>query len=202
MSIKVLFIYGSSEGHTSKISHYLDQQARNLGFETQIKNIGTLHELATLQHLLQQAECIIIGASVHLGQHQSKIKQLLKTHHAIIKSKPSVFFSVSLMAASSREEDRALARQQALQFVEKQDWKPEQVWTVPGALQYTRYNLFTRLFMKHMVKKHDGDTDTSRDYVYTDWVDLEKKLKMFLLGVAKIPLAKSSLAPLVAEYSN
>ncbi len=185
MHLKALFIYGSSEGHTSKITHYLAQQARNLGCETQLKNIAALRDLTALQRFLVHADCIIIGASVHLGQHQLKIKQLLKDQKALIKTKPTVFFSVSLMAASSHEKDRDLARQQALDFVQTNDWKPEQVWTVPGALQYTRYNWLTRLLMKWMVQKHHGDIDTSRDYVYTDWIDLENKLMHFLTNVAK-----------------
>lgn len=183
MSIKVLFIYASSEGHTSKIAHYLDQQARNMGFDSQLKNISSIKKLNLLAPLLQKVDCILIGASVHLGQHQSKIKRLLQLDRSLTANKPTVFFSVSLMAASKRAEDCSLALQQAMGFVQNQPWQPEQIWTVPGALPYTRYNWLTRMLMKWIVKRHEGDTDTSRDYVYTNWVELEKKLEQFLLSV-------------------
>ena len=45
---------------------------------------------------------------------------------------------------------------------------------VAGALPYTKYNLFMRWIMKRIVKKQGGDTDTSRDYDYTDWDDLRQ----------------------------
>ena len=44
---------------------------------------------------------------------------------------------------------------------------------VAGALQYTKYNWFIRWVMRRIVSRAGGDTDTSRDYEYTDWKDLE-----------------------------
>jgi menaquinone-dependent protoporphyrinogen oxidase len=43
---------------------------------------------------------------------------------------------------------------------------------VAGALRYTKYNFFVRWMMKRIVAAAGGDTDTSRDYEYTDWQDL------------------------------
>lgn len=42
---------------------------------------------------------------------------------------------------------------------------------VKGALPYTRYNWLKKI-MKRIVSKAGGDTDTTRDYEYTDWDDL------------------------------
>ena len=48
------------------------------------------------------------------------------------------------------------------------------VKVVAGALAYTRYNRLTRWAMKRIVTKAHGDTDTSRDYEYTDWNDVRR----------------------------
>ena len=40
---------------------------------------------------------------------------------------------------------------------------------VAGALRYTHYNWLKRWMMKRIVTKAGGNTDTSRDYEYTDW---------------------------------
>jgi menaquinone-dependent protoporphyrinogen oxidase len=40
---------------------------------------------------------------------------------------------------------------------------------VAGALPYTRYNIVKRWIMRRIVAKAHGDTDTTRDYEYTDW---------------------------------
>ena len=43
---------------------------------------------------------------------------------------------------------------------------------VAGALLYTHYNFFVRWLMKRIVANAGGDTDTSKDYEYTDWSDV------------------------------
>ena len=59
-------------------------------------------------------------------------------------------------------------------FLEQTGWQPVVTKQVAGALPYTRYNWFIRRMMKRIVAKAGGDTDTSRDYEYTDWGDLRK----------------------------
>ena len=42
-----------------------------------------------------------------------------------------------------------------------------------GALRYTQYGLIKRHFMKRISKDRvSADTDTSRDYEYTNWNDV------------------------------
>jgi menaquinone-dependent protoporphyrinogen oxidase len=43
---------------------------------------------------------------------------------------------------------------------------------VAGALPYTRYGWLKRQMIKRIVAKAGGDTDTTRDFEYTDWNDL------------------------------
>jgi menaquinone-dependent protoporphyrinogen oxidase len=50
---------------------------------------------------------------------------------------------------------------------------------VAGALLYTQYGWLTRWFMKRIVTKAGGDTDTTRDYEYTDWNDLRTFAREF-----------------------
>jgi menaquinone-dependent protoporphyrinogen oxidase len=57
-------------------------------------------------------------------------------------------------------------------FVKDTGWTPTVTKSVAGALMYTRYNWIKRFVMKRIAQKAGGDTDTSRDYEYTDWNDL------------------------------
>ena len=43
-----------------------------------------------------------------------------------------------------------------------------------GALPYSKYSWWKRWMMRRIVAKAGGDTDTSRDYEYTDWNDLSE----------------------------
>jgi menaquinone-dependent protoporphyrinogen oxidase len=51
------------------------------------------------------------------------------------------------------------------------------------ALRYTRYNSLVRLVMRQISKKEGGDTDTSRDYEYTDWGAVDRFAVEFLSEV-------------------
>jgi menaquinone-dependent protoporphyrinogen oxidase len=67
---------------------------------------------------------------------------------------------------------RELDRLQA-DFLERTGWRPTLTKHVAGALRYRDYNWFKRLAMRRIVRKAGGDIDTSRNYEYTDWNDLD-----------------------------
>ena len=50
---------------------------------------------------------------------------------------------------------------------------------VAGALEYSKYNPLKRWIMKRIAAKAGGGTDTSRDYDYTDWDDLQQFAEAF-----------------------
>jgi menaquinone-dependent protoporphyrinogen oxidase len=54
-------------------------------------------------------------------------------------------------------------------FIAETGWRPRRIELVAGALPYTKYNFLVRYVMKRISAKEGGDTDTSRDYEYTDW---------------------------------
>ena len=64
-------------------------------------------------------------------------------------------------------------------FFDETRWRPMVTKMVAGALLYTRYNWIVRQMMKRIVKKAGGDTDTSRDYEYTDWADVRQFAEQF-----------------------
>jgi menaquinone-dependent protoporphyrinogen oxidase len=64
-------------------------------------------------------------------------------------------------------------------FLDATGWNPDIRKTVAGALPYTRYNWFTRWIMRRIVAKAGGDTDTSRDYEYTDWNQVRQLAHVF-----------------------
>jgi menaquinone-dependent protoporphyrinogen oxidase len=67
-------------------------------------------------------------------------------------------------------------------FCLKTGWTPAQVLHVAGALPYTRYNFITRSIMRRIAESQGDDTDTSRDYEYTDWAALGHFADSFAAG--------------------
>ena len=74
-------------------------------------------------------------------------------------------------------------------FTKETGWQPTITKIVAGALLYTQYGWFKRMAMKWMASRAGGDTDTSRDYVYTDWADLATFAARFAHTVDARPVA-------------
>ena len=58
----------------------------------------------------------------------------------------------------------------------------------------TRYNWLKRWMMRRIVAKAGGDTDTSRDYEYTDWEALRVFCEQFAKSITVVdpPVAASA----------
>ena len=59
-------------------------------------------------------------------------------------------------------------------FLGDTGWHPCRTSAVAGALVYSKYNFVVRYIMKRIARQAGGDTDTSKDYVYTDWKRLDE----------------------------
>jgi len=75
---------------------------------------------------------------------------------------------------AQRERARADVRRSIETFVKETGWQPTRVEPVAGALLYTRYNWLIRFIMKRISQSAGGDTDTTRDFEYTDWAALDR----------------------------
>jgi menaquinone-dependent protoporphyrinogen oxidase len=174
--IRVLIPYGTSEGQTARIAEYLADVIRTQGYEAvlaDIKRSGTPKP--------DGYDAVIVGASVHMGKHQNCVRDFVRKHRAALERLPSAFFSVSLAAHDDTEEARHEVEGSIEKFVQQTGWRPRKVGLFAGALLYTRYGLFTRWIMKKIARgKGSPDTDTSRDYVYTDWDSVKRFAEEFL----------------------
>ena len=61
---------------------------------------------------------------------------------------------------------------------------------VAGALMYRRYGPVTRRLMQFIAWRSGGDTDTRRNWVYTDWKQLAKDVEDFMLEAVPAPVAE------------
>ncbi|MGZ6125951.1 MAG: flavodoxin domain-containing protein, partial [Myxococcales bacterium] len=77
-------------------------------------------------------------------------------------------------------------------FVDRTGWRPNARLAVAGALPYSRYTPWTRLVMKFISWMTGGDTDTSRDYEYTDWEQVEDFARRFASALVQAPIARAA----------
>jgi menaquinone-dependent protoporphyrinogen oxidase len=173
MNKRIAIIYGTTEGHTRKISEHIADALRQRDERVDIFHGAELDEAFDPGAY----DGVIIGASVHAGNHQRYIRQFCAEHADQLAGLPAAFFSVSLAAVDpdSREEVQGYIDG----FVEHTGWRPEQTASFAGALLYTQYNWLKRFIMKRITASAGGNTDTSQDFEYTDWDDVERFAREF-----------------------
>ena len=178
---RILILYGTTEGHTTQIVDRMAAAMRGEGHEVDIRDAKAVRK----EPIADEFDGIVVGGSVHAGEHQSSLRDVVKRNREMLERVPSAFFSVSLAAAHPDEEGAEETQALVDKFVRETGWQPSRVETIAGALVYTQYNFFIRHMMK-LIVRHEGrsELDTSRDYDFTDWGAVERFAREFARSVA------------------
>lgn len=159
---RVLIPYGTTEGQTAKIAEVIAEVLRDAGHEAEPVDIKSLVDTVPDGY-----GAAIVGASIHMGKHDKHAVEFVRHNRELLERVPSGFFSVSLAAHGDLEEAEGYLEQ----FQQETGWRPAKVALFGGALLYTHYGFLKRRLMKKIAGDKPGHlgTDTSRDYVYTEW---------------------------------
>jgi menaquinone-dependent protoporphyrinogen oxidase len=173
--MKLLLVYGTTEGQTQKIARFVADHLARQGHQTQLLNaIDATPAVAPLDF-----DAVLIAASLHAGRYQSAVIHFVSDHLAAIDRCPNAFLSVSLAAAGDDAEDVSGLEKCVAAFTQETGWKPRCLHHVAGAFRYTSYDFLKRWAMKYIAYRKGGPTDTSRDYELTDWDDLRQFVESF-----------------------
>ena len=174
---RVGVFFATREGHTQRIAERIAADLRTLGFDADL--LAVRHPLP---FSLNNYSAAALAASVHAGSHEKEMVQFVKEHRSELEGIPTAFLSVTLSEAGAEMRDKTPIEHARFvldvdkmlgQFFNETGWRPTLVKPVAGALLYTRYGFLVRLIMRRIARKAGAATDTSRDYVYTDWVGLD-----------------------------
>jgi menaquinone-dependent protoporphyrinogen oxidase len=175
---RILVIFGTTDGHTRKIAHRLGESFRRQRVKVDVVEAGTSDVTP------DEFNAVVVCASVHAGGYQRAVAQWVNGHVDALHRKPTAFVSVCLgiLQRDPKVEEELSAIID--RFLTTTGWQPTMVKKVAGALLYRQYGLLKRWMMKRIVAAAGGDTDTSRDYEYTDWEDLRAFAKAFVAATA------------------
>lgn len=175
----LLILYGTTDGHTRKVAEYLAAAIEGRGHRV------VLVDSASMPSSFNFADidgCIVAG-SVHRGQHQTSLIHVVQSYHHELSERPSALLSVSLAAKSDSAEGKADVQRAIETFEKACGWKADQSLPVAGALLYSHYSWWKRMLMSLISKQKGGDSNVSKDLVYTDWNALDAFLTQFLVRV-------------------
>lgn len=169
----VIYIpYGTTEGQAAKIAEFISEVVHAHGHKAQTADIRQAGNF-----IPDWFDAVIVGGSIHNGRHEEYVVEFVQKNKAVLESVPSAFFSVSLSAHGDSES----AEGYVTKFEKETGWRPAQVGLFSGALPYSQYGFIKRLMMKKIASgKASLDTDTSRDYVYTEWDGVKRFAEDFL----------------------
>lgn len=176
---KYLMLYSTTDGHTKTI---MDTIAKQLADETKAR-CDVVDIKDGNSYVLAHYEKVLLGASIRYGHFSAAFINYVKQHHSELSVMPSAFFSVNLTARKS-DKNTAMTNVYTRKFLNQSPWSPQLVGVFAGALWYPRYNFFDRVLIQLIMKVTGGETDSTKEIVYTDWAAVRR----FACDFAALPL--------------
>lgn len=171
--MRTAILYLTRDGQTKKIAERIADQLSDC-------TIINLREQAVVSSVnFANFDQIIIGASIRYGHFDPLLEKFIGQHFALLNSKKSAFFSVNLTARKANRntpETNAYTRKLLARIA----WRPDFVEVFAGALFYPRYGFFDKMMIRFIMTITKGDTDTSREYEYTDWQKVDQFARLFV----------------------
>jgi menaquinone-dependent protoporphyrinogen oxidase len=173
--VRVLVLYGTTEGQTRKIAQFMADQLTSQGHATTLAEaVGEGPDLD-----LGSFGAVLVAASLHEGEYQAPVVRWLSRYHHALNVLPSAFVSVSLSAAGEDPDDWEGLRNCVQALAAKTGWRPGTVRHVAGAFRFTQYDFLKRWALKYVAYRRGQPTDTSRDHELTDWAQVRNIVNEF-----------------------
>jgi len=167
--LSFLVLYGTGEGQTAKVAARIADSIEHRGHEATTIDIEEL----PAEFSLTEFDAVLIGSSIHVGTHNQHIREFVGANKDTLMTRPTAFFQLSLSSAVDDPDRRAEAAGYVDTLLEESDWHPDRIGLFGGALRYSKYGFLKRLMMKRIAREATGDVDTSQDFEYTDWGEVE-----------------------------
>lgn len=163
----ILIIYSTTDGHTIKICHKLQEVIERQAHQVQMVSIQNEHQVK-----LASFDKIVIGASIRYGKHSPLIIDFIKKNEKIITEKSNAFFSVNVVARKP-DKNQPETNPYMRKFLKQISWHPKKMAVFAGKLDYPRYGFFDRLAIRFIMLMGNGPTNPKVVVEFTDWQQVE-----------------------------
>ncbi len=180
---KILLLYSSVYGHTLKVGEFIQADAATRG------DVVEVRPLAQGAGDAAGYDAIVVGSSIRHGKHHAEVMEFVQAQQALLDSKPSAFFSVSLIARKPTRQTPE-TNQYVREFLARSPWKPRLVGIFGGVLDYQRYRLFDRYAIRLIMTLTRGPTDMHTNVEFTDW----DKVREFSAAVSGLAAGRTAAA--------
>lgn len=187
----ILVVYATREGQTRKIAERITTVLRGSGHQVELLDAERLPPKVEIE----RHQAVFIGSPVRASGYLRPVVRFVQEHRPALQRVPAAFFSVGLAVLSKTSDGRAQTLEIVEKFVRQTGWRPRRVELLAGALPYSKYNFLVRFVMRRISGKEGGDTDTSRDYEYTEWTAVDRFAVEFLAEVTGMRVPELPATP-------
>jgi menaquinone-dependent protoporphyrinogen oxidase len=160
----ILVTYASNQGQTAAVAAFVAGGLDAHGHAV------TLHPLdAGPAPDPAGFDAVVVGSPVNNRRHLPAVVRFAREYREALATRPSAFFQLSLATVAGGRLGARTEREWVAAFVEETGWEPDEVGSFAGAVTSTQYGPVARQLFRLVGALTTGDTDTTRDYVYTDW---------------------------------
>jgi len=163
---RILVVYGSTYGQTERVARRIAAVLSGAGHVVDINKADQLPDALWLSGY----DGFVVAASVLMGHHQGYVRDFVRRNAALLNAAPSAF--VSVCGAAGGDPRQAQAYIDAL--LRETGWRPTVTRSFTGAVAYTRYGWWFRWYLQLISRRKGLPTDTSRDWDFTEWDEVEE----------------------------
>jgi len=164
--VKTLILFSTRDGQTREIASYIASELSELAVDTDVVNLNRAEEINWASY-----DRVVIGASIRYGHFHPALDRFVKKYLQELAARPGAFFSVNLVARKP-EKRSPQTNSYTRKFLLNSPWQPDLCAVFAGALRYPRYRWLDRIMIRLIMKMTNGETDTSKEVVYTDWAQV------------------------------
>ncbi len=183
--MKLLVVYATTEGHTRKVAKFIGKIAAAHNHTVDVCDSAMPIHLSKASY-----DAVILGGSVHQGQHQMSLRNFVFENLATLNELPCAFFSVSLSAAINEDIYQQEAQSYVSNFLNDVGWQPLETACFAGALNYSEYDYFKLLVLKVLARQLAPGIVKAQDTIYTNWEAVQTFTEGFTERVSKSVVRK------------
>ena len=170
---RILLVHSTTDGHTIKISDVIINELTQAGH-----NVSQCSVTEVSADQLDNADTIILGASIRYGKHQKSVYDFVTNNKSLLKTKKTAFFTVNVVA---RKENKNTPETNPYinKFLDEVEWQPDVKGVFAGKLNYPIYGPLDRFMIRLIMYITKGPTDTSKVYEFTNWESVKQFAQSF-----------------------
>jgi len=173
--MRILVVYRSTHGQTARIADRIAARLRERGAGVVVTGEPETASGAGF-------DAIVVGARVHGSRYPLRVTRFVRRNLRTLTTRPSAFFSVSLLQLSNDPERRMKTETLPRRRIEPLGWTPDRTAVFAGALLWKQqYGLLAPLFKRMWRRSLGARLDPSLDeQVFTRWADVDRFTDDFL----------------------